>query len=106
MRELTKEPIKILLVDDHVIVRAGLRMLIENHQGMAVVGEAGSRRDALSIAAREQPEIILLDLDMGRERGLDFLSELRATARRAGAVMRTGVSKTAGAWQAVLLGAM
>jgi|SRR5215471_6806728 len=106
MPELIREPIKILLVDDHVIVRAGLRMLIENHSGMAVVGEAGSRRDALSIAAREQPEIILLDLDMGSESGLDFLRELLATASGARVVMLTGVRDPEAHRRAVLLGAM
>ncbi|HSF23594.1 MAG TPA: DNA-binding response regulator, partial [Blastocatellia bacterium] len=40
MPDSLAEPIKILLIDDHVIVRAGLRMLLENHDGMIVVGEA------------------------------------------------------------------
>jgi len=106
MSEPVKEPIKILLVDDHVIVRAGLRMLIENNKGMAVVGEAGTRADALSIAAREQPEIILLDLDMGNESGLDFLRELLTTAARARIVMLTGVRDLEAHRRAVHLGAM
>jgi two-component system, NarL family, nitrate/nitrite response regulator NarL len=106
MPDLMKEPIRILLVDDHVIVRAGLRMLLENHNGMEVVGEAGSRADAVSIAAREQPEIILLDLDMGNESGLDFLRELLATATRARVVMLTGVRDPEAHRRAVLLGAM
>jgi two-component system nitrate/nitrite response regulator NarL len=106
MRELMENPIKILLVDDHVIVRAGLRMLIENHMGMAVVGEAGGRRDAIAIAAREQPDIILLDLDMGNESGLDFLRELLATATRARVVMLTGVRDPEAHRRAVLMGAM
>ena len=83
MTDSLEQAIRILLIDDHVIVRAGLRMLIENHKGMIVAGEAGTRIDALAIAAREQPDIILLDLDMGAENGLDFLSELVATATRA-----------------------
>src|SRR4029453_9645785 len=106
MRELMENPIKILLVDDHVIVRAGLRMLIENHMGMAVVGEAGGRRDAIAIAAREQPDILLLDLDMGNESGLDFLRELLATATRARVVMLTGVRDPEAHRRAVLMGAM
>ena len=106
MSEAVKEPIKILLVDDHVIVRAGLRMLIESNKGMAVVGEAGTRADALSIAAREQPEIILLDLDMGNESGLDFLRELLTTAARARIVMLTGVRDLEAHRRAVHLGAM
>jgi len=101
-----KEPIRILLVDDHVIVRAGLRMLIENHKGMVVVGEAGSRIDALAIAAREQPHVILLDLDMGNESGLDFLRELLDAAAGARVVMLTGVRDPEAHRRAVHLGAM
>ena len=101
-----KEPIRILLIDDHVIVRAGLRMLIENHKGMVVVGEAGDRIDALAIAARERPQIILLDLDMGNESGLDFLRELLDAAAGARVVMLTGVRDPEAHRRAVHLGAM
>lgn len=106
MSESSNPPIKILLVDDHVIMRAGLRMLIENHKGMVVVGEAGTRIDALTIAEREQPEIILLDLDMGGESGLDFLRELLDTATNARVVMLTGVRDPDAHRRAVQLGAM
>ena len=106
MPEPISEPIRILLVDDHMIVRAGLRMLIENHKGMVVVGEAGNRADALSIAAREQPQVILLDLDMGNESGLDFLRELFDEAAGARVVMLTGVRDPEVHRRAVHLGAM
>lgn len=106
MSESIKEPIRILLVDDHVIVRAGLRMLIENHKGMVVVGEAGSRADALAIAARDKPTVILLDLDMGKESGLDFLRELLDASPGVRVVMLTGVRDPDAHRRAVLLGAM
>lgn len=106
MPDSVKEPIRILLIDDHVIVRAGLRMLIENHKGMVVVGEAGDRFDALAIAARERPQIILLDLDMGNESGLDFLRELLDAAAGARVVMLTGVRDPEAHRRAVHLGAM
>ena len=106
MREPGKEPIRILLVDDHVIVRAGLRMLIENHKGMVVIGEAGTRIDALAVAAREKPTIILLDLDMGKESGLDFLRELLDASSGARVVMLTGVRDPEAHRRAVHLGAM
>jgi len=106
MPDSIKEPIRILLIDDHAIVRAGLRMLIENHKGMVVVGEAGTRIDALAIAARENPHIILLDLDMGKESGLDFLRELLGTAGGARVVMLTGVRDPEAHRRAVHLGAM
>ena len=106
MPDAIKEPIRILLIDDHVIVRSGLRMLIENHKGMVVVGEAGTRIDALAIAAREKPQVILLDLDMGNESGLDFLRELLDIAAGARVVMLTGVRDPEAHRRAVHLGAM
>ena len=99
-------PIRIVVIDDHVIVRAGLRMLIDNHEGMIVVGEAGTRIDALVITAQEQPDIILLDLDIGGESGLDFLRELLGSATQARVLVLTGVRDPEAHRRAVHLGAM
>jgi two-component system, NarL family, nitrate/nitrite response regulator NarL len=85
------QAIRVLLIEDHAVVRAGLRMLIESRIGLAVVGEAANHAAALALAAREQPDIILLDLDLGAERGLDLLPSLRATASQAQVVVLTGV---------------
>lgn len=106
MLSSTVNQIKVLLIDDHVIVRAGLRMLIENHVGMAVIGEAGTSSDALSIAAREQPDIVLLDLDMGAESGLDILPKLLGVAPTAKVVVLTGVRDVDAHRRAVHLGAI
>ena len=100
------EDIRILIIDDHVIVRAGLRMLIGNQEGMIVIGEAGTRVDAIALASHEQPDIILLDLDMGNENGLDFLRELLAAAAGARVVILTGVRDPEVHRRAVHLGAM
>src|SRR5258708_5750508 len=100
------QPLRIVLIDDHAIVRAGLRMLIESHAGMIVVGEAATRVDALAIAAREQPDIILLDLDLEGESGLDFLQELLEIPPRARVIILTGVRDPEAHRRAVRLGAM
>jgi DNA-binding NarL/FixJ family response regulator len=100
------ETIRILIIDDHVIVRAGLRMLIENHEGMIVVGEAGTRVDALAMAGQDQPDIILLDLDIGGESGLDFLRDLLGTATQARVLVLTGMRDPEAHRRAVHLGAM
>ncbi len=70
--------IRILMIDDHAVLRAGLRMIIESHMGMVVVGEAENRRETLASIANEAPDIILLDLDLGDENGLELLPELIA----------------------------
>jgi two-component system, NarL family, nitrate/nitrite response regulator NarL len=98
--------IRVVLVDDHAVVRAGLRMLIESRPGLLVVGEAATTTDALVVAEREQPDIILLDLDLGGDNGLNILPELFATAKHARVLILTGVRDPEEHQRAVRLGAM
>lgn len=99
-------PIRVLLVDDHAVVRAGLRMLIESSPGMTVVGEAKDGQEALAFAARHPSDIILLDLDLGSGDGLDLLPELLGAAGEAKVLVLTGVRDTESHRRAVRLGAM
>jgi len=71
--------VRVLIVDDHRLVRAGLRALLENHAGIAVVGEAADGREALVQAARLQPDVLLLDIAMPGMSGLEALAELHRT---------------------------
>ena len=85
------DPIKILIVDDHLLVRTGLRMLIENEPDMKVVGQASNRAEALSAAKAENPNLILLDIDLGKEDALDFLPELTKVVPTADILVLTGL---------------
>ncbi len=106
MTTLGVKPVRVLLVDDHAVVRAGLRMLIESRPGLTVVGEAANPADALTTTAREQPDIILLDLDLGGDSSLDILPELFATAKNVRVLLLTGVRDPEEHHRAVRLGAM
>ena len=97
--------IRIELVDDHALVRSGLRLLIERHEGFTVVAEAGTAAEAVAAAGREHPDVILLDLDLGRDNGLDCLSRLRETAPNARILVLTGLQDPEAHQQAVRLGA-
>lgn len=68
---------RVLVVDDHTLVRAGIRRLLESFSGVEVVGEGSSAEDALALAALRQPDLILLDLSMPGRSGLDVLGDLR-----------------------------
>ena len=69
--------IRILVVDDHAIVRDGIRALLALAQDMAVVGEAGSGRDAITLAQTLSPDVILMDIAMPDLGGLEATVEIR-----------------------------
>lgn len=71
---------RILLADDHAVLRAGLRLLIEAQADMTCVGEAGDGVELLAQAERFQPDLVLLDLSMPRLGGLAALPEIRRRA--------------------------
>jgi two-component system, NarL family, nitrate/nitrite response regulator NarL len=75
-RSPEKGTIKVCIIDDHAIVRAGLRMLIENSPRMSVVWETQTASGALADTSLVHPDIILLDLDLGIEKGIAFLPRL------------------------------
>ncbi len=74
---------RILLADDHAVLRAGLRLLIEAQADMTCVGEAGDGVELLAQAERLQPDLVLLDLSMPRLGGLAALPEIRRKAPQA-----------------------
>lgn len=98
--------IRVLLVDDHAVVRAGLRMLLESQPGLSVVGEACDRAGAVPLASREQPDIVLLDLDLGVESGLDLIPDLLAAASETRILILTGIRDAQVHRRAIRLGAM
>jgi DNA-binding NarL/FixJ family response regulator len=64
-------PIRVLLADDHALVRAGLRKLLESLSGVEVVAEAGDGREALALVASKNPDLVLLDITMPGLNGLE-----------------------------------
>jgi DNA-binding NarL/FixJ family response regulator len=106
MRTASVHSIRVLLIDDHVIMRMGLRLMIESQPGITVVGEATTRADALRLAAQEQPDIILLDLDLGDESGHTILPNLLAVAAHARVIVLTGLRDLEAYRRAVRLGAV
>jgi len=78
--------IRILLADDHTIVRKGLRMLLETHQGFQVVAEASNGRDAVSLAGTHRPDVIVLDVAMPILNGIEAAKQICARDDRAAIV--------------------
>jgi two-component system nitrate/nitrite response regulator NarL len=70
-------PIRILIVDDHGIVREGLTALIERHNGMSVVGSVSNGKDAILAAVRLKPDLIFMDLVLRDMNGADVTERIR-----------------------------
>jgi len=98
--------IRILVIDDHEVIREGLRMLMASTPGFELVGQAGNSAEAFIQCEREQPDIILLDLDLGTESGLDILPKLHSRAPKSRVLALTGVRDPDVHHKAMLLGAM
>ena len=69
---------RILLVDDHPTVRFGLKHLLESAAGNEVVGEAGNATDAVRLAGELRPDVVLLDLRLGEDSGIEVCREMKA----------------------------
>lgn len=70
--------IKIIIVDDHPLVRQGMKKVIEKEQDLAVIGEAGSAEEAIRLISQEEPDLMIVDISLESEAsGLDLIKALR-----------------------------
>ena len=76
-------PIRVLVVDDHAVVRSGIRLLLEAEDDIEVVGEAGDAEEGIRAARLEKPDVVLLDVVMPGRSGIDATPEIRAAAKDA-----------------------
>ncbi|CAM3374408.1 response regulator transcription factor [Occultella aeris] len=72
--------IRVVLVDDQALLRAGFRALIDAEDGLEVVGEAGDGRDAVEVVRRTRPDVVLMDIRMPRLDGLEATARITADA--------------------------
>ena len=98
--------IRILLIDDHEIFLAGLRLLLEAEPDLRVVGEARNRKEALDVAAHNALDVILLDLNLGAQSGIDLLPDLTKATPRARILVLTASNDRGLHLRAVRLGAI
>ena len=68
---------RLLLVDDHAVVRSGLRMLLENEKDVEIIGEAGTAAEALASAADLNPDVILMDIGLPDQSGIDATRDIK-----------------------------
>ena len=73
---MTNQPIRVAVVDDHAVVREGIRRVLEGEPGVTVVGEGKNAEEALALVASEQPDVLVMDVAMPGRTGLSVAAEL------------------------------
>lgn len=77
---MTVKPIRVLVADDHTVVRTGIRHVLESEPGFEVVGEAENGAEAVSLAAELHPDVVVLDISMPGLSGLEVAAQLGETS--------------------------
>lgn len=100
------EPIRILIADDHAIVRKGLRTLITSEPGMEIIGEAEDGVEAVLKARSLQPDVILLDMVMPRQGGLEAICQITRENPEARILVLTSFDEDDKVFPAIKAGAL
>lgn len=105
VRALDEPVVRVFLVDDHEVVRQGLRALLESHERIEVAGEAGSAGSALLAIDKDPPDVMLLDVRLGDGTGIEVCREVRARHPHVRALMLTSFSDEQALFDAIMAGA-
>jgi two-component system, NarL family, response regulator len=101
----TEQPIRILIADDHPVVRQGLAAIIDSERGMTVVAQAQDGREAVELFRRERPHLALIDLKMPEMDGVETITAIRAEFPRANLVVLTTYDRDEDIYRSLRAGA-
>src|SRR5262252_7817357 len=99
------QPIRIVIADDHAIFRDGLRRLLATQEDFQVIGEASDGKEAIALATRLKPDVLLLDLAMPRVPGMEVLRELAQQETAVRTILLTAAIQPFAVTSALQLGA-
>ncbi|MCS7001417.1 MAG: response regulator transcription factor [Dehalococcoidia bacterium] len=100
-----QSPVRILLVDDHEVVRQGLKTLLERRPGFAVVGEASTVAEAIALATHVQPNIVVMDVRLPDGTGAEACREIRAEHPQTKVLMLTSYADEDAVFASLVAGA-
>jgi len=101
-----REPIRVLVVDDHALFRRSLEMVLDAEPDIEVVGEAGNGAEALARAIETTPDVVLMDVRMPRGGGIDACTSIKDAVPSAKIIMLTISDEEADLFEAIKAGAM
>jgi len=102
---MRETPLRVLIVDDHEVVREGLRSLLNRRRGITVVGEAGSVAEAVEEAARLEPDVVIMDVRLPDGSGVEACREIRQSRPDAKVIMLTSYADDEAVFASILAGA-
>ena len=102
---MSAKPIRLLIVDDHEVVRIGLRHLLERRVGLEVVGEAASMAGAVEAAAISSPDVVLMDIRLPDGSGIEACREIRAELPQTKVIMLTSYADEEAVFASIVAGA-
>jgi two-component system nitrate/nitrite response regulator NarL len=103
---MDNNPVRIVILDNHALVRAGIRLLIESRPGMEVVGEAGNLDEGVEILSSLKPDIVLFELNLADQTSSDVISRIIKASDGSRLILVTGAGNSMNLQQAVEDGVM
>jgi len=97
--------VKIMLVDDHEVVRMGLRTLLERREGFSVVAEAGDVAEAVAAASQARPDVIVMDVRLPDGTGVEACREIRSDRPETKVIMLTSYADDEAVYGSIMAGA-
>jgi two-component system response regulator DevR len=105
MTGMSRMPLRVLLVDDHEVVRSGIAAMLKATEGIVVTGEAGTVRDAIEEAERTRPDVVVMDVRLADGSGIEATREIKSRRPQTQVLMLTSFADDEALFASIMAGA-